>query len=179
MSRIRTVKPALFKHEALFDAERETGLPLRVAFIGLFCCCDREGRFKWHPRTLKSDLLPFDEVDFSRVLDALMTRGFIFRYTSKGDEFGVIPTFKHHQAINNRESPSELPAPPDSLAPAGDDASGARERRVIKAPLQRISGRGKGKERSKPKIKNIRASRFALRRAGAPRISWRRTANRE
>ena len=31
MSRIRTVKPELFKHEELFDLERETGLPIRIS----------------------------------------------------------------------------------------------------------------------------------------------------
>jgi hypothetical protein len=46
MGRIRTIKPEFFSHEALFDGERETGLPLRLAFIGLLCQCDREGRFR-------------------------------------------------------------------------------------------------------------------------------------
>jgi hypothetical protein len=46
MGRIRTVKPELFQHGDLFDAEVESGFPLRLAFIGLFTCCDREGRFK-------------------------------------------------------------------------------------------------------------------------------------
>lgn len=54
MSRIRTVKPELFKHEELFDAEQNSKLPLRLAFIGLFTVADREGRFKWRPRTLKA-----------------------------------------------------------------------------------------------------------------------------
>jgi hypothetical protein len=112
MTRIRTVKPALFKHEELFDAEQETGLPLRVAFIGLFCCCDREGRFKWHPRTLKSDALSFDDVDFSRVLDALCDVGLVRRYEAEGSIYGSIPTFTVHQAVNMREAKSVLPAPP-------------------------------------------------------------------
>jgi hypothetical protein len=34
MARIRTIKPEFFRHGGLFDAEIETGLPLRVAFAG-------------------------------------------------------------------------------------------------------------------------------------------------
>ena len=114
MARIRTVKPELFKHDELYEAEIETGLPLRVAFIGLFTVCDREGRFRWRPRRLKVDILPYDEVDFSRVLHALTTRGFLVHYASITREarvdFGCIPSFKRHQVINNKESPSELPS---------------------------------------------------------------------
>ena len=113
MSRIRTVKPELFRHEELFELEQETGLPIRVSFIALFTVCDREGRFKWRPRQLKLDCLPYDEVDFSRVLDALITRGFVVRYEISGVDYGLIPSFTRHQVINNRESNSYLPAPPD------------------------------------------------------------------
>jgi hypothetical protein len=111
--RIRTVKPEFFTHEGLYDLERETGLPIRVAFAGLFCATDREGRFRWRPRILKLDILPYDDVDFSRVLDALATRGFIRKYIVDGEVYGFIPTFLKHQVINNRESPSQLPTPID------------------------------------------------------------------
>jgi hypothetical protein len=70
MGRIRTVKPEVFCHEELFELEQETKLPMRLAWIGLFTCCDRDGRFVWRPRTLKVAILPYDDVDFSRVLDA-------------------------------------------------------------------------------------------------------------
>ena len=112
MARIRTVKPDLFRHETLFEAEQRTKLPLRLAYIGLFTACDRDGRFKWKPKTLKLDVLPYDEIDFSRVLDALATRGFVVRYASPQGEIGWIPSFTRHQVINNRESDSQLP-PPD------------------------------------------------------------------
>jgi hypothetical protein len=112
MARIRTVKPELFRHEELFEAECESGLPLRLSFIALFTTCDREGRFKWRPRQLKLDCLPYDEIDFSRVLDALLTRGFIVKYEVDGVAYGCIPSFTTHQIINNRESESIFPAPP-------------------------------------------------------------------
>lgn len=113
MARIRTVKPSLFSHEVLFDLEQETGLPVRLAFIGLFTVADREGRFVWRPRTLKKDVLPHDDVDFSRVLDALATRGLVVKYRSGEEEYGYIPTFAKHQVINNRECASEIPSPCD------------------------------------------------------------------
>jgi hypothetical protein len=111
MARIRTVKPSLFTHEVLWQAEQDTGLPLRVAFIGLFTASDREGRFKWRPRELKLAVLPYDDVDFSRVLDGLQVHGLVAKYEVDGEFFGYIPTWAKHQAINQRESQSTLPDP--------------------------------------------------------------------
>jgi len=115
MTRIRTIKPGMFRHEELFEAEQDFGLPLRLSFIGLWCCCDREGRFEWAPRKLKLDILPFDDIDFSRVLDALVTREFVIRYTCGTKVYGWIPSFKRHQVINNREAQSELPSFEESI----------------------------------------------------------------
>jgi len=125
--RIRSVKPELFKHGALYDGEAETGLPLRLAFIALFSMCDREGRFQWRPRELKLDCMPYDNVDFSRVLDALLTRGFLVKYRVADDYFGAIPSWKRHQSVNNRESHSVLPDV--SIAEEIIDASGTRDSR--------------------------------------------------
>jgi hypothetical protein len=142
MARIRTIKPAFFRHGGLFDAERSTGLPLRVAFAGLWTAADREGRFKWQPRELKLDCLPYDDVDFSRVLDALTTGGWIVRYEVDGATYGAIPSWAEHQVINNREAASDLPAPSEIKALT-------REARVLDAPstpLERAPVEGKGRE---------------------------------
>ena len=148
--RIRTVKPEFFTHEGLYEAEEETGLPLRVAFIGLWCAADREGRFKWQPRRLGVQILPYDQVDFSRVLHALTTRGFVVNYASNDGEFGAIPTFTDHQVINNREKESELPEPPKIN---GSDACPTRAPRVPHAGKAEGKGReGKGKEGITPLI---------------------------
>ena len=111
MSRIRTIKPELFKHDELFDAEINHKLPLRVAFMGLFTCCDRDGRFKWHPRRLKTDILPYDDVDPEQVFNILAQYGFIKKYEYQGQFYGYIPSWHKHQHVNNRESKSTLPAP--------------------------------------------------------------------
>jgi hypothetical protein len=142
MARIRSIKPDFFRHEALFEAERETGLPLRMAFAGLWTAADREGRFVWSPRNLKLDALPYDDVDFSRVLDALWSRGFIVKYAVEGKEFGAIPSWSRHQIINNREKGSDLPEPNETntltRAPRVDDACAT--------PLKSAQAEGKGKE---------------------------------
>jgi hypothetical protein len=150
MARIRTVKPMFFRHRRLFLAEQETGLPLRVAYAGLWTVADREGRFRWEPEEIKLDCLPFDDVDFSRVMDALFTRGFIVKYTSGGRQYGVIPSFKDHQVINNREATSSLPEPPENLEELVElanlsDASATRDPRDT--DLHKRKGKeGKGKE---------------------------------
>jgi hypothetical protein len=144
--RIRTIKPEFFLCEELFDLEMETGLPLRVAYAGLWCAADREGRFEWRPRMLKARVLPYDDGDFSRVLDALSTRGFIVKYTVDGRDFGLIPTFAEHQVINNREKESQLPEPPTNPPP---EPLPTREPRVDDAcptPLTHAQAEGKGRE---------------------------------
>lgn len=113
MARIRTIKPDFFRHVGLYDAEKQAGLPLRVAYAGLWTAADREGRFKWEPKVLKLDCLPYDEVDFSAVLDALQERGFIVKYEVDGRHYGAIPSWLDHQHINQREAQSHLPAPAD------------------------------------------------------------------
>ena len=77
MARIRSIKPEFFRHVELYEAEKATGLPLRVAYAGLWTVADREGRFRWRPRVLVLDVLPFDEVDFAAVLDALARAGLV------------------------------------------------------------------------------------------------------
>jgi hypothetical protein len=141
--RIRTIKPEFFVHEELFAAEQETGLPLRIAYIGLWCAADREGRFKWEPRRLGVQILPYDALEFSRVLDALVTRGFLVKYACKTGVFGLIPSFKRHQVINNKERASELPDPASSIDP---DACSTREPRDDDACHKEGKGREQGKE---------------------------------
>jgi hypothetical protein len=159
VARIRTVKPELFRHEGLLDLELKSNLPIRIAFIGLFTVADREGRFEWNPRILKLDILPFDEVDFSRVLDALESREFIRRYSHHGTHnpslnqkfYGFIPSFGKHQVINNKEGASKLPDPYiDSEIHPANYPIAARKPRVdhaLSTPLSLTSGEGKGKGR--------------------------------
>jgi hypothetical protein len=145
--RIRTIKPEFYLHEELFELERESKLPIRLAFTGLWCVADREGRFKWEPRKIGVQILPYDMIDFSRVLDALTTRGFIVRYALNEELFGYIPSFTRHQVINNRESQSILPNPCDCNV---FDACPTRAPRVPHGNTETERGReGKGREGNK------------------------------
>lgn len=144
MPRIRTIKPEISFHERLFDLEQETGLPIRFVWSVLPCHCDREGRFEYRVRALKAQILPYDDVDFSRVLDALHTREFIEKYEENGRIYGWIPSFLRHQVVNNRESESVLPKPNKNNILTRDldyiDALMTREPRVQQGK------EGKGKE---------------------------------
>ena len=178
VARIRSIKPEFFRHEALYEGERQTKLPLRLAFAGLWTAADREGRFRWAPRQLKLDCLPYDECDFSRVLDALLTRGFIVKYEVDGKEYGCIPSWHTHQVINNREKASDLPAPNDINALT-------REARVDDAPatpLKSAQGEGKGKEgERKGKEINSRSVADATRPGEHPKFEefWRSFPRRD
>jgi hypothetical protein len=120
-SKIRTIKPEFFTHYALYKAEADSCLPLRVAFAGLWTVADREGRFKWDPPSMKPCCLPHDPIDFTEVMEVLAERGFIVRYVVDGKEYGCIPSWKEHQVINNREPHSKIPPP--LLAKHNRDAS--------------------------------------------------------
>jgi hypothetical protein len=144
--RIRTIKPEFFTHDRHYDAEQETKLTLRLAYIGLWCAADREGRFRWEPRRLKALIFPYDKIDFSRVLDALVTRGFIVKYGKEDSFFGAIPSWHNHQVINNRERDSQLPEPPTGQQLI--DACRTREPRVDDAG----QGEGKGMEGKEGKV---------------------------
>ena len=137
MARIRTIKPDFFRHETLFEAERSSKLPLRVAFAGLFTAADREGRFRWQSRVLKLDVLPFDEVDFGKVLDTLAEHGFIVKYAVGADIFGHIPSWSKHQHVNQREAESVIPAP---------DSEGASTCKHVQTHGEGKGREGKGRE---------------------------------
>lgn len=135
--RIRTIKPEFFVHEGLYDLEYETKLPVRLAFAGLWCVADREGRFVWRPRTLKVAILPHDAIDFGVVLEALERGQFVTRYEVDGVEYGFVKTFKSHQVVNQREAASAIPAPP---APECTNAH-------VRSDATHVHARGEGKGR--------------------------------
>lgn len=151
MARIRTIKPEFFRHVGLYEAERGTGLPLRIAFAGLWTAADREGRFRWEPRALKLDCLPYDEVDFSTILDALHAHGFIVKYQLNGhsSEYGFIPAWSRHQHINQREAQSVLPSP-DGSTLVNAHASTCTHRNA--------RGEGKGREGKKNPSQEVNIS---------------------
>lgn len=114
MSRQRLVKPDFFQHEELYQLEASCGLPIRLAFAGLWTQCDRRGLFEWKPGRLKLNVLPFDACDFCEVLAALESAGFVQSYVVDGRMFGRIPTFVRHQSFHVNEKPDRnIPDPPE------------------------------------------------------------------
>lgn len=114
MSRKRLISPSFFTNADLYDAEAASGLPLRVAYAGLWTVTDRRGVFKWS-RNLKPEVLPYDPVDILDCLNELACIGLVVMYEVDGRKYGWIPTFTAHQTFHQRERPSTDPAPPDSL----------------------------------------------------------------
>jgi hypothetical protein len=158
MARIRSIKPEFFQHERLYDAERDSGLPLRVAFSGLWTVCDRDGRFEWRPRQLKLNVLPYDELDFTSVLSALESGGFIVRYDVEGKSFGFIPSWHEHQHINVREPSSTIPAPSGNSERTGaapDEASTCTEPVPDQSAGKGREGKGKGKEGKDARVRAL------------------------
>lgn len=159
MARIRTVKPELFRHETLFELEEATKLPIRVAWMGLFTVCDRNGCFRWQPRHLKLDVLPWDNVDFSEVLRALESAGLVHKYEANGEAYGFIPSFTKHQKLDPKEK-ARFPLP-TGYGIEFDDGEETNET-LSEHPLEGVEtpssnppvGRGKGKGKGKGKVIN-------------------------
>ena len=129
MARIRTIKPEFFTSEDIV-----TLTPLaRLFYVSLWCEADREGRLNWKLRTLKMRYLPADDCDIESLASELEQGGLIELYSVDGKSYCLIPGFKSHQVINNRESESIIPEP--QKIPRVKDAS------------QRVKAEGKeGKE---------------------------------
>lgn len=104
--RIRALKPGFFKNEDLCALS----FCHRLAFEGLWCCADREGRLEDRPRRLKAEIFPYDDVDMDQVLADLDAAKFIIRYVVDGRGLIWIPTWDDHQHPRADESASFLPA---------------------------------------------------------------------
>jgi hypothetical protein len=146
MGRIRTIKPEFFLDEDLFDLEKQSRLPVRLAYAGLWTQADREGRFEWRPRTLKAAILPHDGANFEKILEALERSGRLHRYGFDGREYGWIRSWKRHQVINNKERESNFPPPHGEVT--GGHALSTREERDSDASITRDERVTQGKERN-------------------------------
>jgi hypothetical protein len=131
MARQRLVKPDVFQHGDLYTAEAATKLPLRLAYIGLWTQADRRGCFFWKPATLKLNVLPFDNVDFSAVLSALESEGFVRSYVVNGKRYGWIPTLPDHQTFHIHEKPNPLIPDPPSTVPVPSEHSASTPVSVV------------------------------------------------
>ena len=105
--RVRQVRPDLFKSETIADLS----MTARFAFIGLMTCCDKHGRFEWKPRTLKSDILPHDNIDFESLLAELEKLNFVQKYPVGGHAYGLVTNWHSYQYIGVKESKQDAVYP--------------------------------------------------------------------
>lgn len=105
MARARNIKPGLFSNELLVE------LPAfdRLAFIGLWCLADREGRLEDRVKRIKIELFPCDDYDVEEGLARLAAAGFISRYQVAGHSVIEIINFQKHQSPHGSEKDSVLP----------------------------------------------------------------------
>lgn len=108
--RIRTIKPQFFMNEELALLDK-AGLA-RLAFIGLWCAADCEGRLEDRPNRLKHEILPYDDVDMDKVLSLLEQGNFIRRYEVDGKKLISVTTFRDHQRITGTEASAASKYPP-------------------------------------------------------------------
>lgn len=115
MARKRLISPQFFLDGELFDAEQASGLPLRVAYAGLWCFADRRGYLEWKPRELKLGILPHDAVNMTDTMLALCSHGFLMVYEHPDHPtrlFVAIPSFPKWQTFNIKERPDpHIPSP--------------------------------------------------------------------
>lgn len=148
MARIRSIKPDFFTSEDIVSRS-----PLaRLLYIATWLEADREGRFVWKPKTLKLRYLPGDECDIDAIANELIDAGLIVLYKVGDQQFAEIPSFTRHQVINNRETPSVIPARLDACptrAPRDSDACPTRDD-ATGTPLTGREGKGREGKGSKP-----------------------------
>ena len=136
MARIRTIKPDFFTSADVVGLS-----PLaRLLYIATWLEADRAGRLPWRIKTLKLRYLPGDDCDIEALSTELVDAGLVVPYEVDGERFAEIPSFTRHQIINNRETPSAIPARVPHASPT-------RAPRVTHATGTPLVGReGKGKE---------------------------------
>jgi uncharacterized phage protein (TIGR02220 family) len=104
VARIRTIKPDFFTSADIVSLT----FAARLLYVALWCEADREGRLVWHPATFKLRYFPGDKVNINAICQELILKDLVVLY---GENYGYIPTFRNHQHLNPRESPSKLPVP--------------------------------------------------------------------
>lgn len=113
MARARNIKPSFFTNEQLSDS-----CPLgRLLFIGLWTLADFKGELEWKSKSIKIQLLPWDNCDIKELAINLDNSGLI-RFYSDGDRIYInIPNFSKHQNPhkNEKDKGSEIPSYCESM----------------------------------------------------------------
>ena len=149
MSRIRYLKPEFFSDEDLAELPFET----RLAYAGLWCFADREGRLEDRPKFLKAMIFPYDNIDMEKQLQILSKAKrvngipFIVRYNSKNLNLIAILSWHKHQKPHHTEKDSIFPP-----APPHKDKDKDKDKDKAQQPLRE---EGNGLKTDKRRLKNI------------------------
>lgn len=111
MPRIRTIKPEFFSHEDLASKSAHA----RLLAIGLLTLADCEGRLRWVPMQVHSQVFPWEaEVKIELLLGELIQCNYVVHYEVDGKRYVEICNFKKHQRLSGKEASfdSRLPSPP-------------------------------------------------------------------
>ena len=107
MARARNIKPSFFTNEQLADND-----PLgRLLFIGLWTLADYNGNLEWKERTIKIQILPWDNCSVKELAINLDKSGLVRFYSNEGKIYLNITNFTKHQNphINEKKNESLLP----------------------------------------------------------------------
>lgn len=173
MARQRMLHPGFFT-----DADLAECTPLaRILFEGLWVEADREGRLEDEPRELKVKLLPYDTCSVASLIDELERIGAVVRYEVDGRRLLWLPKFLKYQHPHQRESPSELPPPPEkprkgSAEPLPSQEKAMPSRAVSESVTESVSD-SKSVTVSGPVGPGVRASAvFVVTPPDTPPESW-------
>ena len=103
--RIRSLKPEFYND----DEFATLSIWARHIYPGLWLAADREGRLEDKPKRLKTQIMPYDDVDMDALINELADFGALTRYEVEGVRIIQIEKFLRHQKPGKDEPPSELP----------------------------------------------------------------------
>ena len=108
--RRREVSPGFWRNEDL----RELGTYSRLLFIAMWAQADRDGRLEDRPRRIHyTGNFPDSEVSSADpAIEKMAACGLVLRYEAGGTRYLQILNFTKHQRVHPKESPSEIPPPP-------------------------------------------------------------------
>lgn len=107
MARARNIKPSFFISE-----QTSENCPLgRLLFIGLWTLADYKGELEWREKTIKIQILPWDDCDIKKLAINLDKSGLIRFYSDGNKVYINIPNFEKHQNPHKNEKlkGSEIP----------------------------------------------------------------------
>ena len=109
MARKRYISPQFFEDEDMAQQPEA----FQLAFIGLWCYADRDGRLEDRPKRLKTRIAPYSPIDMEQALTALARGGFIIRYLADGRAYIAIKpsSWAKYQHPHPNETKSVIPAP--------------------------------------------------------------------